>query len=148
MYHYVGCGLRDVWLVNGYRIKETPYGETVAIENVGGLHKAIGDWIIHNSNRLTGPQFRYLRKEQELSQKVLGEILGVDEQSVARWEKGKIRVPKPIDHLMRVLYQQCIHDDGSLKEIIARINSLEERHHKALNMSVNHSKWQPTQIAA
>jgi hypothetical protein len=31
MYHYTDGGLRNVWLVNGYEIKKTPYGERKAL---------------------------------------------------------------------------------------------------------------------
>jgi DNA-binding transcriptional regulator YiaG len=141
MYNYVGCGLRNVWLVNGFEIRETPYGESVAIENVLGLHRAIGEWLINSSGRLSGPEFRFLRKEQELSQRSLGDVLGADEQSVARWEKGRQRVPKWADHFVRGLYNQYINGDGTLKELIDRINSLEERRHEGLKFSLNHSHW-------
>lgn len=32
MFHYTDGGLRNVWLVNGYEIKETPYGQAVAAD--------------------------------------------------------------------------------------------------------------------
>ena len=31
-YHYTESGLRNVWLENGYTVRQTPYGETIAIE--------------------------------------------------------------------------------------------------------------------
>jgi len=122
MHHYNGCGLRNVWLVNGYKTHTTPYGEGVAIEDVFGLHKAIGQDIVSHSKRLTGPQFRFLRKEQELSQKGLGELLGVEAQAIARWETGKTRVPVWADHFARVLYNEYVSGNGTIREVILHLN--------------------------
>lgn len=144
MYHYIGSGLQNVWLENGYKIHETPYGEGVSIENTEGLHRAIGDWLIHNSTRLTGAEFRFLRKEQEMSQKNLAGVMGVDEQSVARWEKGRVRVPKIADHFIRGLYSQYCLGNRSIKEMIDRLNSLEaQQRHASVKLKVNHSHWEP-----
>jgi hypothetical protein len=40
MFHYTDSRA-DVWLRNGYRIHQTPYGEGVSIEDVAGLDAAI-----------------------------------------------------------------------------------------------------------
>ena len=31
MYHYTDGGLRNVWLVNGYEVRQTPFGEGVVM---------------------------------------------------------------------------------------------------------------------
>ena len=41
-YRYTACGLDDVYLVNGYEIHRTPEGEGVSVNDVDGLHLAIG----------------------------------------------------------------------------------------------------------
>lgn len=89
MYQYSSCGLENVFLKNGYTIKETPYGPAVAIDDIEGLHRAIALDILRQRTPLTGQQFRFLRKEQDLTQAELAAILGVTEQTVAAWEKQK-----------------------------------------------------------
>ncbi len=43
MYRYTDGGLRNVWLANGYLVKETPYGEAVAnAECRGGQRDDLG----------------------------------------------------------------------------------------------------------
>jgi len=42
MLHYESCGLPNVWLKGGFVKDETPYGETIAIHNIEGLHKVLG----------------------------------------------------------------------------------------------------------
>jgi putative transcriptional regulator len=110
-FHYRACGLDEVRLANGYEIHETAYGEAVAIDDVEGLHRAIARWLIRRPRVLSGAEFRYLRKELDLSQKELAARLGATEQQVFRWEKKRrAGVPGTADRLLRVLYDA--HDNG------------------------------------
>lgn len=105
MYQYSGCGLEGIFLKNGYAIVQTPYGEVVKIDGVEELHAAIAADIVSQSSPMSGHQFRFLRKEQELTQAELAAIMRVDVQTVANWEKrGKQDVPGPADMGMRLWY--------------------------------------------
>lgn len=105
MYHYTSCGLDSVFLKDGFAIKQTPYGPAVAIEDVEGLHLAIARDLLRQKPPLTGAQFRFLRKEQDLIQAEMAAILGVSAPAVATWEnlKGE-RVPRLTDITMRAYY--------------------------------------------
>jgi putative transcriptional regulator len=103
-YHYTECGLDDVYLLNGYKRHQTPYGDGVAVENAAGLHKAIAEYICFNKATLNGKEIRFLRKLLDLTQAELAVWLACDQQSVARWEKGKTEVNGAADRLMRTLY--------------------------------------------
>ncbi|HEY7803935.1 MAG TPA: hypothetical protein VIC30_05820 [Orrella sp.] len=88
MYHYTDGGLRNVWLANGYEIKQTPYGEGVVFHNLDGLTRCICLALTRKPSKLTGAEFRYIRSAgMLLSQPALGKLIGIDGQSVARWEK-------------------------------------------------------------
>src|SRR3546814_6244956 len=67
MYHYTESGLRNVWLANGYKIRNVGGEEAVAIHDVDELHRTIGRNLARKS-RLTGAELRFLRKEMGLSQ--------------------------------------------------------------------------------
>ena len=71
-YHYTQCGLDNVWLTNGYEITETPYGKSLSIDDVEGLHTAITQALIDIARPLTGDELRFLRIHLDLSQKALG----------------------------------------------------------------------------
>ncbi|WP_200986531.1 helix-turn-helix domain-containing protein [Pseudomonas cichorii] len=110
MYEYTGSGLNGIFLKNGYRIVETAHGKGVSIENIEGLHRAIAADIVQQDSPMTGHQFRFLRKEQDLVQAELAEILRVDIQTIANWEKrGPEGVPGPADIAMRGLYSAYCH---------------------------------------
>mgnify|MGYP001595042466 FL=1 len=100
MYHYTESGLRNIWLKNGYVVKETPYGKAVSIQDVEGLHRLIGT-IISQRPKLTGAELRFIRKELGLSQKALGAFVGTSEQNVSLWER-RGRVPQAADRVIKL----------------------------------------------
>lgn len=125
--HYTGCGLDNVYLVNGYTEKETPYGHAVAIEDLEGLHRAIGKFLVCNKRHLTGKEIRFLRHQMEMSQRSLGEVVGKSEQQVGNWEKGKSRIPKSDDTLVRTLFLEYIKEKSEIRSLVQKINEIEEQ---------------------
>ena len=81
-----------------------------------GLHLAIGRWLIGQPRELTGAEFRFLRTEMDLSQRLLGQLLGVTDQAIAKWEKARQRpvANKSAERLLRVDYSNSIGGSGSL----------------------------------
>lgn len=128
MYHYVECGLPNVWLRNGFVVKQTPYGEAVAIQEVEGLHQMIGKMLAEQANGLTGAEFRFLRKELALSQENLAAIIGKSSQAVALWEKND-KVPMIAERFIRGLYQEATTGNAKLMEAINHINRLDHEIH-------------------
>ena len=126
MYHYTECGLDDVRLLSGYQIVETPYGETVEIDDVEGLHCVIGRTICEQSG-LTGQELRFLRRELGLSQKNLGNLLGNTDQTVANWEKGVITpIPVMAETIIKKMYLEYIDDDRhTVTELLRTIADLD-----------------------
>lgn len=150
MYHYKECGLRDVWLANGYIEKDTPYGKAVSIIDLEGLHRMIGLHIVNNKPRLSGGEVRYLRKEMDLSQDNLAQILGVSESSVRAWENHRSKIPKPAERLLRVLYKGSVDGNGSIRQHLDKIAHLDrEMYAKKINFShQNRGGWREDLAAA
>ena len=144
-YHYTECGLTNVWLANGYAIRKTKYGEGVSIHDVDGLHRALAR-ALSNKPNLTGAEVRFLRKEMGLSQRGLGELLGVTDQSVALWER-KGRLPRTADRLLRLIYVE--HDKGNapIVSFIQRINDLDQNDHDSIIAEEAKGGWR-TRLAA
>jgi DNA-binding transcriptional regulator YiaG len=103
-FKYSASGLNNVFLLNGVTLERTPYGEMVNIENLNGLHHAIGLYIIEKKAPMTGAEFRFLRKQMELTQGELAAIMETTDQTVANYEKGKTAEFGPADRLMRLTY--------------------------------------------
>lgn len=104
MYQYLECGLKDVWLDNGYTVKQTFFGGAIAIYDVDLLHKTIGLNLVNSKFRLSGSEIRFLRKEMNISQKILGETLNVSEADIRDWEDNKEKPSESLEKLLRLLY--------------------------------------------
>jgi putative transcriptional regulator len=149
LYHYRECGLPNVYLINGYREVATPYGRGVAIEDVEDLHMTIAQYLVEEKASLTGPEVRFTRKLLELTQTQLAELLGVEDQSVRRWEKLE-HVPKQADHGIRLVFRDLTRKSAKpLAELVKQIDASEIREPPAIRYRYhprsNH-RWRP-QIA-
>lgn len=121
MYHYRESGLPNVYLRSGYREVQTPYGPSVVIEDVEGLHAAIAEMLVNERPYLTGAEVRFIRRYLDKTQSQFAGLLGVTEQSARRWEKLK-RVPKWADHSVRLLFLNSMRDRaGSFEEVVAHV---------------------------
>jgi DNA-binding transcriptional regulator YiaG len=111
--------------MNGYAIKQTPYGKAVSIQDVEGLHKVIGS-IIARRPKLTGPELRFLRKEMGMSQKGLADFVGASEHTVSLWER-RGTIPKVAQRLIKLAFLETVSKDGNvkIKEMIERLNALD-----------------------
>src|ERR1700730_16056711 len=85
---YKGCGLDGVYIVGGYETVKTNYGDGIAVDDIDGLHRAIGEFLVTQKKELSGKELRFLRKEMDLTQSELGKFIGISSQQVARWEKS------------------------------------------------------------
>jgi DNA-binding transcriptional regulator YiaG len=124
MYHYVECGLPNVFLKNGYEHVDTPHGPAVAIRDVERLHAAIAWTLVEDKPWLTGPEVRFIRKFLDLTQAQLGELLGVEDQSVRRWERLG-RVPRAADHALRLVFRD-LRDEASARPLPDLVRRLAE----------------------
>ena len=128
MLKYKESGLRNVWLQNGYTVKNTPYGKAVAIQDVEGLNHLLAKMIAQKP-RLTGAEFRFLRKELDLSQAALARMFGCDAQTIALWEKNKVRLPRLADRMLRLIYREHAEGNVKIREIIERENDMDKKDH-------------------
>lgn len=125
-YHYEECGLENVYLKNGFRKVDTPYGDAVEIQHIEGLHKAIGLMLAEECSDLNGKEFRFLRHEINMTQKSLAEILKVTELTVARWEKGETKVDGPAQAVIRLLYLEYVRESPGIAEALRRLAEIDE----------------------
>jgi DNA-binding transcriptional regulator YiaG len=144
-YRYTESGLMNVWLANGYTIRKTKYGEGVSIRDVEGLHHALAQ-ALANKPRLTGAEVRFLRKEMGLSQRGLGELLGVTDQAVALWER-KGRLPKTADRLLRLIYVEHDRGNAPIRATIQRINETDTPENEKIIAEEARGRW-TTRLAA
>lgn len=146
-FRYTACGLDNVFLLNGYAQRSTPYGKAFAIDNIDGLHTAIGKRLIRERKTLNGKEIRFLRHELNLSQNALATLLGVDEQSLARWEKGQAGVSGPADKMIRLLYAEAIGRKTEIARMLKQIAELDEHADHEFLFEASGTAWRAAAAA-
>lgn len=140
MYHYTESGLQNVWLVNGYSERRTPYGAGVSIDDLPGLHEAIGKWLVRKPRPLTGAELRFLRKELDLSQRALADIVGQSEQTVSLWER-RGRMPKTADRFVRALYRETVEGNAHIRDMVDRLNTEDAKDYERAKFAMRARRW-------
>ncbi len=152
-YHYRECGLDNVYLLDGYEIFDHPeHGRGVSFRNIDGLHEAIGRFLCEHDSALDRKEFKFLRKEMELTQKELADLLHLDTQTIARYEKGETAISGPVDRLIRLIYldyvnkeQDCIYT----RDVLDRLAKMDYCEPNPLNFTFDElERWHPTRTAA
>ncbi|MEP3279383.1 MAG: helix-turn-helix domain-containing protein [Stappiaceae bacterium] len=127
-YHYKECGLGNIYLMNGFHIETVDGDEYVSIDDVDQLWKAIGLNLVTNKKILMPDEIRFLRGLMNNTQSELASDLRVDDQTVARWEKGKNRLTGTSDVAFRIFFlaSQVAQPEGGeiLSELLATIRTL------------------------
>ena len=144
MYHYTDGGLRNVWLANGFEIKKTPFGDAVTFHDSDGLTQAICQALAAKIGVLTGVELRYIRSAgMGLSQPALGKLMGIDGQSIARWEKSG-KVPRWADKLVRLLYAAQAQGNEPICRVVERIKTVERIVRQRIVVQEDHGLWTPS----
>ncbi|MBZ9739795.1 MULTISPECIES: helix-turn-helix domain-containing protein [unclassified Mesorhizobium] len=102
--HYQDCGLDNIYLSNGFSVDTVDGEEYLTVKDMDGLHRAIGLHIVLERKAPSGKELRFLRGELDMSQADLARVLGVTDQSVARWEKGQCEANGPAVLSLRMIY--------------------------------------------
>lgn len=131
-----------IYLLNGFKFIKTSGGTAISINDLDGLHRAIGLHLSTSKKDLSGDDVRFLRHEMLMSQSTLARLLGVSEQAIRRWETGKINIPKPPEALLRLLYREHIQDkDGKISTVLKKIADLEEEINGELHFKDTAKGW-------
>lgn len=138
LYHYKSCGLDNIYLVNGFSVEQDPiYGEFWTFEDIEGLHALIGHNLVNHEHELNGKEFRFLRKEMEISQKELARLIKCDEQTIGRWERGESDIPGAADRLVRLMYQEYYSQNPHIIGLLERIAELVQEEEQMVLSSSN-----------
>lgn len=123
-YHYVECGLDNIFLLNGVEIIKTETGEEIFIHDINGLHKTIGKILVSKPGLLTGKEIRFIRHILDLTQTRLANILGCDYQTILRWEKDKGLISKAADFIIKTLFIAYVSSETGDRNLYEKINEI------------------------
>jgi DNA-binding transcriptional regulator YiaG len=134
--HYTACGLENVYLASGYQERVVD-GETyLSVTDVEDLHEAIAVALTRQRKVLSGPEIRFIRKYLDLTQRGLGELLAVSDQSVARYEKGQTPLDGPGDGLLRLLVAEHAGGKVRIREELEKIRAYDDMSDQALTFEL------------
>lgn len=139
-YHYTLCGLDNVYLENGYVVRDTRHGKAVAVNDVDGLHKLLASTLVEKPAPLTGKEFRFLRVQLGLTQDSLANLMGVTEGAVSLWERKDV-VPRANDQLIRMMVMAKLDGNARVRMALERIQTVQKLvHQKYVVRESNHKR--------
>jgi putative transcriptional regulator len=145
LYHYRDCGLDNVYLDGGYEVIKSPYGESVAIHDLDGLHRCIGFCLVDKPAALTGAEFRFLRTELDLSQSAMGAFCGREERMIRNWETRNGVVDEPANTIVRFVYKERFDAKETFEGFAKHIRDLQsidkKLHELKLEVKATESGW-------
>ena len=116
----------------------------MSFHNLDGLTRSICLALTRKASPLTGAEFRYIRSAgMLLSQPALGKLMGIDGQSVARWEKTS-KVPLWADKLVRLLYTAQVNGDEPIAKAVERIKTVERLIKQKIVVRESRGQWRPS----
>lgn len=147
-FRYQGCGLDNVFLVNGYKIIESVAGnKSIFIEDIEDLHKAIARSIVDDASPLDAQTFKFLRKELGMSQRQFGEFLDMTEGSVSLWERARQPIPQAAQIFIRALVKEKCSGNAELMKTIERLNTLDREERRLIAMEKTNDHWETRKVA-
>jgi DNA-binding transcriptional regulator YiaG len=135
-YHYTESGLDCVYLIDGFEIVRTGHGRVVEIRSASKLDHAIALSIVCLQKKLRNNEVRFIRGLLDWTQEEFGRVLGKDAQTVARWEKGKTRLPLLEDVVIRQIYLEQAGCKRKFVETRRSVGALSDRR-KVLKFKVS-----------
>jgi len=134
-HHYKECGLDNIYLV-GIEIHKCSCGEEIVnIPAITELQSLVAIRLIKKKTLLDGKEIKFLRKNAGLTAKRLGEIIGIDNSTISRWENDSQAISRAHDRLLRIIYANI---KGIPQE---QINSFIQE--DFVNITPEHSNPQP-----
>lgn len=129
--HYTDCGLDNIYLNNGFELEQVDGEPALSIADLDGLHRAIGLHIVLERKAPSAKELRFLRNELDMSQADLAGVLGVSDQTVARWEKGQCEANGAAVFGLRMIYVLSLVPEQQRQELL---NGLLDRLRKLTEM--------------
>ena len=103
-HHMTGVGLSNIYLRNGFTVEDSDGDETISYENLTGLYFEISRAIASTPFTMRAEEFRFMRKQLQMSQADMAVLFDKSDQAIAKWEKGLLPVPKAESTLLKIFW--------------------------------------------
>ncbi len=128
---------------------ETSYGKGVQIENVEVLHKAIASYLVMTKKALKPKEFRFLRKQLNLTKKNLVTDEDAQIKLCARYEKGECDIPATTNLTLRILCAVELMPNHKREEFLVDLRNIlksENAHRSQIFLRETAGHWDASAI--
>ena len=122
-HHMTGVGLSNVYLRNGFTVEDSDGDETISYENLTGLYFEISRAIASTPFTMRAEEFRFMRKQLQMSQADIAALFDKSDQAIAKWEKGLLPVPKAESTLLKIFWLSQKVRASEFKNIALNFNT-------------------------
>ncbi|MDP9051287.1 MAG: helix-turn-helix domain-containing protein [Acidobacteriota bacterium] len=120
-YHFVGSGLRNVYLVGvEYEIGAASGMQSAVIPCLPNLLEAIGKVLVEKRTPLGADEVRFLRKRLRFASKDFAELVGLSSEQYSRVENGAAKLMPTVERVVRLLYATLAKLPPSESEEVAK----------------------------
>lgn len=141
--HYTDCGLDNVWLANGFTMRETRHGTAYAITDAAALHEAIASSLITAPYRYRGQEVRFIRSFLDIAQSGLAKIIGATRGTIARWEGNPdAKIPGVSDRALRMFIALKLAGNEDASRLVELIQDLDEIEHGGVVFEETAQGWE------
>jgi putative transcriptional regulator len=143
-YRYNESGLPNV-ILKDVEVRRCPNCGTqeVPLPRVAELHRAIAMALVHKPARFLGAEVRYLRKYMGWSGVDFASRMGVNPETVSRWENEKEAISSTSDRLLRlIVVRGWPVEDYSVDDLV-KIDDRRDPPPVHVELRVRDHHWQP-----
>src|ERR1044071_4930648 len=116
-FHFADSGLSNIYLV-GIRYYTYRDGRIIPeIPAVKQLMQLIARDLIEQETALTGDEIRFLRKRLGQKQVDFARTIGIEAETLSRFENGHQKLSETNDKFIRMYYALAALDDANLSEL-------------------------------
>lgn len=143
-YRYNESGLPNV-LLKDVEIRRCPScgAQEVPLPRVVELHRAIALALVHKPARFLGAEVRYLRKYLGWSGVDFASHMGVNPETVSRWENGKEVISSTSDRLLRLIVVRSWPVEDYSVDDLAKIDDRRDPPPAHVELRVQNRHWRP-----
>jgi transcriptional regulator with XRE-family HTH domain len=121
-YHFLACGLPNVYLVGIKYFRCECSKELVNIPALTQLSNLIGRDLVESGSAMSGAEIRYLRKRLGQKSTDFARQIGLEPETLSRIENGHLQASERTDKLIRLYYAIACKDPLLLGELQADLD--------------------------
>ena len=142
-YRYNESGLPNV-VLKDVEIRRCPNCGTqeVPLPRVAELHRAIAVVLVHKAARFLGAEVRYLRKYMGWSGVDFASHMGVNPETVSRWENDKEVISSQSDRLLRLIVVRGWPVEDYSVDDLTKIDDRKDPPPVEVELRVRDRRWQ------